>query len=76
MKNQLDTFRDGTKTAALLTLLQSSKGATLAQLVKATGWQRHTVRGMLANLKKRRKLAIEASKNRDGTIVYRLSQSG
>ena len=34
-------------------LLQRKEGATLDQLVKTTGWQKHTVRAALTGLKKK-----------------------
>src|SRR5947208_15976352 len=40
--------RAGTKKAAILTLLRRSKGATLQELMKATEWQAHSVRGFLS----------------------------
>jgi len=66
--------REGTKQAKLLELLRRPEGATIAQLVKATGWQPHTVRGALAGaLKKRLGLAITSEKPEDGERVYRVA---
>ncbi|MBI0539752.1 DUF3489 domain-containing protein [Roseomonas sp. KE2513] len=45
--------REGTKQQAVLTLLRRSEGATIAQVMEATGWAQHTVRGFLAGLKKK-----------------------
>jgi hypothetical protein len=45
--------REGTKQQQVLTMLRQSEGATVAQIVEATGWQAHTVRGFFAGLKKR-----------------------
>ncbi len=45
--------RSGTKQEAVLALLRRNEGATIAQVIDATGWQPHTVRGFLAGLKKR-----------------------
>jgi hypothetical protein len=36
------------KTDALLKLLRQPKGASIAELIQATGWQAHSVRGALA----------------------------
>jgi hypothetical protein len=41
------TLRAGTKQAKLIALLRRPEGVTLAQAVKATGWQPHTVRGAM-----------------------------
>src|SRR5579871_3142435 len=38
--------RDGSKTAKILDLLKSSDGVTAKELMKLTGWQPHSVRGL------------------------------
>ncbi|TQF85299.1 DUF3489 domain-containing protein [Elioraea sp. Yellowstone] len=43
----------GTKQEAVLALLRRPEGATIAQIIDATGWQSHTVRGFLAGLKRK-----------------------
>jgi hypothetical protein len=45
--------RQGTKQQAVLALLRRPEGATVAQVVEATGWAKHTIRGFVAGLKKR-----------------------
>jgi hypothetical protein len=45
--------REGTKQQAVLALLRRSEGTTVAQVMQATGWAQHTVRGFLAGLKKK-----------------------
>ena len=45
--------REGTKQQTVLTLLRRKEGATIAQIMEATAWQSHTVRGFLAGLKKK-----------------------
>jgi hypothetical protein len=44
--------RQGTKQQAVLDLLHRPEGASVAQVMEATGWQPHTVRGFFAGLKK------------------------
>ena len=50
--------RTGTKQEAVLALLRRDEGATIADIINATGWQQHTVRGFLAGLK-RRSITVE-----------------
>ena|ERR1700682_1577068 len=40
--------RQGSKTEKVLGLLKRADGATLKELMKATGWQPHSVRGFLS----------------------------
>ena len=42
-----------TKTAEVLILLRREEGATLDELIAATGWLRHTTRAALTGLKKK-----------------------
>jgi hypothetical protein len=62
------TERARTKTAKVLELLKRPGGATLKQLMSATKWQAHSVRGFLsAALKKKRALEIASSKGAAGS---------
>jgi hypothetical protein len=67
------TERARTKTAKILELLKRPGGATLKQLMAATKWQAHSVRGFLsAALKKKRGLPIESIQRADGERSYRI----
>ena len=67
--------RPGSKTAKVLDLVKRSGGATLKQLMKATNWQAHSVRGFLSGtLGKKMGLKIESSKTHDGERVYSLAK--
>jgi hypothetical protein len=53
-------------------MLKRAKGATLNEIVEATGWQRHTVRGFVSILGGKGGEAIESSKNAVGDRNYRI----
>jgi len=54
-------------------MLQTPAGTTIAAMMKATGWQQHSVRGFLAGVvQKRLKLKL-SSKKVDGNRVYQIS---
>jgi len=42
------TVREGSKSEKILALLKRADGVTLKELMKATGWQAHSVRGFLS----------------------------
>lgn len=68
--------RADSKQAKMITLLRRPGGASLDALMKATGWQRHTIRGAIAGaLKKRLKLKVVATKSADGARVYRITRA-
>jgi hypothetical protein len=72
---KLPTQRSGTKQALLIAMLQAPEGATIAEIVAATGWMAHTVRGTISGvLKKRLGLAITAQKEKGGGSVYRIAR--
>jgi len=53
--------REGTKQDTVLALLRREEGATIAQIIEATGWQQHTVRGFFAGLKRRQGISVVAA---------------
>ena len=59
-----------TKAALVLALLGREQGATLAELVEATGWLPHTTRAALTGLRKTGQRIERFS--RDGTTCYRV----
>ena len=66
--------RPGTKQAKLIEMLQRKQGATVDEVVKALGWQPHTVRGAIAGaLKKKLNLKIESEKVEGRGRVYRIA---
>ena len=67
--------RAGSKQALVISLLSRAKGATLDQLVAATGWLPHTTRAALTGLRKKGH-AVEKSKNASGQTVYRIESEG
>ena len=66
--------REGSKKAKVLVLLGRKEGATLAQLMKATGWQAHSIRGFLSGaLGKKMGLKIESQKRENGEARHRIA---
>lgn len=67
------TFRPESKGATVVGLLGRGLGATLTELIAATGWQAHSVRGFLSgSLKKKAGLAVTSEKDDDGQRRYRI----
>jgi hypothetical protein len=65
--------RRGTKLAALVVALRRPQGATNLQLMLATGWQPHSVRGAISGLlRKRLGLNVVLTSNAAGERVYRI----
>ncbi len=51
-----------------------AKGATLAEIVKATDWQKHSIRGFLSTAAKKHGLKIESTKSEAGDRVYQIKK--
>lgn len=65
------------KTDIVLKKLRLARGATIAQLAEATGWQLHSVRGFLSGTV-RKKLGLRpiSETGKDGTRRYRIEDEG
>ena len=66
----------GSKQSRVIAMLQSPTGTTIAAIMKATGWQQHSVRGFLAGVvRKKLKLKLETKKV-DGNRTYHVEAEG
>ena len=64
------------KHSRVVAMLQSPTGTTIAAMMKATGWQQHSVRGFLAGVvRKRLKLKLRSDQV-DGNRLYRVASGG
>ena len=66
--------RAESKGGKILELIGRPKGATLAEIMKATDWQAHSVRGFLSTAGNKRGLNIESVKNDGGERVYQIKR--
>lgn len=62
--------RAGSKLADVIELLARPEGASIDELMAATGWLAHTTRAALTGLRKRG-IPVERAKRDDGTTIYR-----
>ena len=67
------TIRAGTKQAEIIALIQRPEGASIAEIVEATGWLAHSARGLISGgLKKKLNLPIASEKVAGRGTVYKL----
>jgi Protein of unknown function (DUF3489) len=67
--------REGSKTSLVVAMMERKGGATLAEVMKATGWQAHSVRGFVSGtLGKKMGLTVNSAKRDDGERVYSIGK--
>ena len=72
-KKTANVAREGSKKAEVVDLMRRPKGATLAEIMKATGWQPHTVRGFVSGtLIKKLGLKVESFRSDEKERCYRI----
>jgi hypothetical protein len=66
-------IRAGTKQAEIIALIQRPEGASIAEIVEATGWLAHSARGLISGgLKKKLNLPITSEKVAGRGTVYKI----
>jgi Protein of unknown function (DUF3489) len=71
---KLNTRRSGSKQEKVLGLLRRPQGAMIADIMKATGWQRHSLRGFFAGVVRKRLGLPLSSQKSDANRIYRIVQ--
>jgi len=65
--------RANSKQADVIDMLRRPGGAAISAIMKATGWQQHSVRGFFAGIvRKKLGLTLESQKSDDGERIYRI----
>jgi Protein of unknown function (DUF3489) len=62
------------KKAEVIAMMMRAKGATLAEIMETTGWQKHTVRGFVSILGSKGGHTIESTKNAGGERTYKITK--
>jgi hypothetical protein len=66
--------RAESKSAKVIEMISRAQGASLSAIMKATGWQAHSVRGFISTAAKKHKLKIESTKTDAGDRVYTIAK--
>lgn len=73
VKNNLGSDKKATsKKDLILNMLKTDDGATIKSIITATGWQEHSVRGALGNLKNKEGFKIISTKTDGQDRVYKI----
>ena len=73
-KDGAPTAREGSKKATVLEMMRRKEGATLKEIMAATGWQAHSVRGFISTAGKKLGFKIESNKQKNGERGYQIVQ--
>ena len=73
---KLKTERAGSKQEKVLGLLRRPEGVTIAEIMKTTGWQPHSVRGFFAGVVRKKLGLLLLSQKSDDNRIYRIVQVG
>lgn len=72
-KRTLSDVPSTTKLAALIAVLSTPQGATVAQMMALTGWQAHSIRGVMSGAIKRQQGLSVVSKKIGDERIYRIA---
>jgi hypothetical protein len=72
-KRESGAPREGSKTAQVVAMLQRKNGATLTEIMEATGWQAHSIRGFMSGALRGAGYEIESFKPEGGERTYRIN---
>jgi hypothetical protein len=68
------SIRPSTKLAAIIDAMRNPDGATIAQMMAGTGWQAHSIRGVISGMvRKRLGYEVVTEKGADGQRAYRIA---
>ena len=71
-KQAAPTAKSTTKQSKVLSMLHAPSGTTIAAMMKATGWQQHSVRGFLSAVVRNKLQLNLISKMVEGKRIYRV----
>ena len=71
----MSTAPTASKQQTLITLLKRSKGASIEELMEATGWQRHSVHGTLSGVLRKRLGLPVITEFGDRGRIYRIADA-